>query len=200
MSHLGKNQAGSKCGPPLPSPAASQALSTSRVSSTEGAGAVALLYSGSSKAQSLDQGYPRKSVAAVRADTPDHVSPRLQLAGVLQPKLPLKSPGQCRRTSWPEIRSAAPHAEPSQEARARPLLTPSAGWLSPAAPVPGHNPSRRRTVPFPEPRACCRVSSKHGPSGDAAGKEERARGTKLGPREHRKAAARGRPFSCWDAS
>lgn len=75
---------------------ASQALSTSRFSSTEGAGAVALFYSRTSKAQSLDQGYPRKSVAEVRADSPP---PRLQLAGVLQhlpavPKIPLE-------ISWP---------------------------------------------------------------------------------------------------
>lgn len=76
---------------------ASQALSTSRFSSTEGVGAVALFCSRTSKAQSLDQGYPRKSVAEVRADSP-HL-PRLQLAGVLQhlpavPKIPLE-------ISWP---------------------------------------------------------------------------------------------------
>ena len=57
---------------------------------------MALLYSGTSKAQSLDQGYPRKSVAEVRADPP---SPKLQLTGVLQhfpapPKTPLE-------ISWP---------------------------------------------------------------------------------------------------
>lgn len=84
------------CRPPPLSLPASQALSTSRFPST-GVGDWALLYSRASTAQSLDQGYPRESVAQLRTDPPP--TPRLQLAGVLQhlpaqPKTPLE-------ISWP---------------------------------------------------------------------------------------------------
>lgn len=90
---------------------ASQALSTSRFSSTEGVGAVALFCSRTSKAQSLDQGYPRKSVAEVRADSPPFQGSSLLVycsISLLCQKFPLKSPGHCRRTSRPEILSPAP--------------------------------------------------------------------------------------------
>lgn len=86
------------CRPPPLSPLASQALSTSKFPST-GVGDRALLFSRARKAQSLDQGYPRESVAELRTEPPRAASPRLRLADVLQhlpaqPKTPLE-------ISWP---------------------------------------------------------------------------------------------------
>lgn len=154
----------------------------------------ALLFGRASKAQSLDQGYPRESVAELRTDPPNPASPRLRLAGVLQhlpvrPKTPLEiswpmqkdSKARNPKLSTPALSAAKRHR------RSPPALAGSAPLLrcqGTKRPGGGHCPSRS---PLP-------AELEVQPLRRWAGKEERALGTRQG--------LTGKlvpPLSCWDA-